>query len=181
MRQIISAQELLSVFITGATESFWMVSVLIGLHVHNCGWKNFIRSDKQPLCVNFNVNVPRRERISNVLEPFIDCEKDPDEGQCQRLLNCISRSIVYKHSIIDLGALQMPNKMVGIESESRPVSGPNSPANEMAMAKKRRSNWDEVPTGGANQANQGLAKDQIQMDRRKMGKFTYLSPPIAIS
>lgn len=75
--------------------------------------------------------------------------------------------------------MQVPNKMVGIEGESRSVSGPTSPANEMAISKKRRMNWDDhsSPEGNAVAAvvqsspNQGLAKDHLQMERRKMSKF----------
>lgn len=75
--------------------------------------------------------------------------------------------------------MQVPNKMVGIEGESRPVSGPTSPANEMTISKKRRMNWDDhtSPEGNATGAavqsspNQVLAKDHLQMERRKMSKF----------
>lgn len=76
----------------------------------------------------------------------------------------------------------VPNKMVGIEGDSRSVSEPNSPANEMTMSKKRRMNWDEVPGANhtadgnvaqTNNPNQGMAKDHLQMDRRKMGEFMF--------
>lgn len=62
------------------------------------------------------------------------------------------------------------------------MSGPNSPTNnnnELAMTKKRRMNWDEVPNSGGggganNNPNQGLVnKDHLQMDRRKMGEPRY--------
>lgn len=70
--------------------------------------------------------------------------------------------------------MQVPNKMVGNEGDSRALSGSNSPVNDMAMAKKRRMNWDDVQGGTHNENNAipnlGLVKDTIQMDRRKMGK-----------
>lgn len=83
-----------------------------------------------------------------------------------------------------LGAMQVPNKMVGIEGDTRPVSGPNSPVN-IEMTKKRRMNWDEVAGGNQNEANatvannnnnpnQGLVKDHLQMDRRKMGEWNLM-------
>lgn len=80
--------------------------------------------------------------------------------------------------------MQVPNKMVGIEGDTRPVSGPNSPVN-IEMTKKRRMNWDEVAGGNQNEANatgannnnnpnQGLVKDHLQMERRKMGEWNVL-------
>lgn len=65
--------------------------------------------------------------------------------------------------------------MVGIDGENRNTSGPNSPAN-IEMSKKRRMNWDETDgnavaaTNCNQQASQGLVKDHLQIDRRKLGE-----------
>lgn len=65
--------------------------------------------------------------------------------------------------------MQGPNKMVGIDAESRSTPGPNSPANDTSLSKKRRMNWDEVPGQNTNDGN-APGKDHLQMERRKMGK-----------
>lgn len=74
-----------------------------------------------------------------------------------------------------VGDMQVAHKMVGIEGDSRSTSGPNSPANELALSKKRRVIWDDLgndenPSGNNSNQTQGMAKDHLQIDRRKMGK-----------
>lgn len=71
--------------------------------------------------------------------------------------------------------MQVPDKMVGIDGETRNTSGPNSPAN-IDLSKKRRMNWDEsdgnavAAVNGNQPSNQGLVKDHLQIDRRKLGE-----------